>query len=53
MSKKNRKTKLGRVLEKRKREESGDEAKENDQPLPPSRVSDEPIPKKVSEIDFK
>ncbi|XP_073982437.1 ribosome biogenesis protein BRX1 homolog [Rhodnius prolixus] len=51
MSKKNRKTKLGRVLEKRKREESGDEAKENDQPLPPSRVSDEPIPKKSKWIN--
>ncbi|XP_014260615.1 ribosome biogenesis protein BRX1 homolog isoform X1 [Cimex lectularius] len=47
MSKKNRKTRLGRVLMKRKREDSDNEgANESEQPPPPVRSSDEPIPKK-------
>ncbi|KAK9512477.1 hypothetical protein O3M35_000900 [Rhynocoris fuscipes] len=47
------KTKLGRVLEKRKRDDSDNEQQnsENDVPLPKSRISDEPLPKKTKWIN--
>lgn len=54
MSRKNRSTKLGRVLKKRKREESNSEAKPEggEDTVPPvTRSSDEPPPKKVKWIN--